>query len=63
MVVSDAAIAESSVSHDRVEARVGHGDAAAAARRLGAVDECVHSSVPAMLLLDLSVSSAQTINK
>ena len=58
LVVRDAAVADPPLSHDGVKARIGHGIAATATRRLGAIDERINCGVAAMLFFDFTVSSA-----
>jgi hypothetical protein len=56
LVIGDAAIAEPSMGHNGIETGIGHGNTAAAAWGLGAVDECIYSSVSSVLLLNLCVA-------
>lgn len=46
------------MGHDGVKARVGHGNATAGGRRLGAVDEGIDSGIAAMFLLDFGIPSS-----
>src|SRR5205823_3684872 len=57
LVVCDAAVAHTALSHDGVHARVGHGQASTAAGRFASVDEGVDRGVTSVLLLDLMVAA------
>lgn len=63
LIISDAAIAHSSMGHDRIQARVSHGNAAMTAGRLGTADESVDRSISAVLLFNLGVALASDVEK
>lgn len=58
LIVCDTAITEPAVGHDGVKARVGHGNATAGRRWLGAVDEGIDGGIAAMFLLDFGIPSS-----
>jgi hypothetical protein len=57
LVVSNAPVADASLSHDGVETGISDGVSATAAGWFRAADECVDAGVAAVLLLDFPVAS------
>jgi len=63
LVIGDAAVAQSALGHDGVQATVRDGQAAAAAGRLASSDERVDGGVATVFLLDLAVASASHVEE
>lgn len=56
-IIRNTAVTKPAVGHDGVETGVGHGNATAGGRRLGAVNEGIDGGIPAMLLFDFGIPS------